>query len=333
MQRYPFIYPLFILLVTNSFQYTHARNLNILSLRYLIIFLYKGKIPNARQSTSPFFLCCYMLLDSPLLRVTRPTSAWPASCFWRCTSSVTVPREMDGDVVCAWKNPAHGTSWTYPVRRDGSFNRRAEAMIRVVAVEASTYARAGWFSPSVTASNRSRAAQESKTRGNVVLKNNKWRTRKRQTCGETRQTIESDSRETAAREKMIRFLSSDFSVFGFEDELAWIGQSSNFSLRLLLKLGRKVRAQRTELLATSRFLSAELFATTELIRSKLPLPMFAPYCGRDKLSPNFLETNRKGKRNEQFSNLLPNTRSKLLISRLIFRIFTQIWNYCTLGSN
>lgn len=34
--------------------------------------------------------------------------------------------------------------------------------------------------------------------------------RKRQTCGETRQTI--DSRETAAREKMIRFLSSDFSV-------------------------------------------------------------------------------------------------------------------------
>lgn len=35
--------------------------------------------------------------------------------------------------------------------------------------------------------------------------------RKRQTCGETRQTIESDSRETA-REKMIRFLSSDFSV-------------------------------------------------------------------------------------------------------------------------
>lgn len=33
---------------------------------------------------------------------------------------------------------------------------------------------------------------------------------KRQTCGETRQTI--DSRETAAREKMIRFLSSDFSV-------------------------------------------------------------------------------------------------------------------------
>lgn len=122
-------------------------------------------------------------------------------------------------------------------------------------------------------------------------------------------------------------------IFRFlEDELAWIGQSSNFSLRLLLKLG-KVRAQRTELLATSRFLSAELFATTELIRSKLPLPMFAPYCGRDKLSPNFLETNRKGKRNEQFSNLLSNTRSKLLISRLIFRIFTQIWNYCTLGSN
>lgn len=88
-----------------------------------------------RQSTSPFFLCCYMLLDSPLLRVTHPTSAWPASCFWRCTSSVTVPREMDGDVVCAWKNPAHGTSWTYPVRGDGSFNRRAEAMIRVVAVQ------------------------------------------------------------------------------------------------------------------------------------------------------------------------------------------------------
>lgn len=36
-----------------------------------------------RQSTSPFFLCCYMLLDSPLLRVTHPTSAWPAFCFWR----------------------------------------------------------------------------------------------------------------------------------------------------------------------------------------------------------------------------------------------------------
>lgn len=186
-----------------------------------------------------------------------------------------------------------------------------------------------WFSPSVTASNRSRAAQESKTRGNAVLKNNKWRTRKRQTCGETRQTIESDSRQ---REK--KWFDFFHPIFRFlEDELAWIGQSSNFSLRLLLKLGRKVRAQRTELLATSRFLSAELFATTELIRSKLPLPMFAPYCGRDKLSPNFLETNRKGKRNEQFSNLLPNTRSKLLISRLIFRIFTQIWNYCTLGSN
>lgn len=177
VQRYPFIYPLFILLVTNSFQYTHARNLNILSLRYLIIFLYNGKIPNARQSTSPFFLCCYMLLDSPLLRVTHPTSAWPASCFWRCTSSVTVPREMDGDVVCAWKNPAHGTSWTYPVRGDGSFNRRAEAMIRVVAVQGGGRTvglrPCSWFSPSVTASNRSRAAQESKTRGDAVLKNNK----------------------------------------------------------------------------------------------------------------------------------------------------------------
>lgn len=154
--------------------------------------------------------------------------------------------------------------------------------------------------------------------------------RKRQTCGETRQTIESDSRETAAREKMIRFLSSDFSVSRRRTRV----DRPKFQLLLavIIKVGEG-EAQRTELLATSRFLSAELFATTELIRSKLPLPMFAPYCGRDKLSPNFLETNRKGKRNEQFSNLLPNTRSKLLISRLIFRIFTQIWNYCTLGSN
>lgn len=136
-----------------------------------------------RQSTSPFFLCCYTLLDSPLLRVTHPTSAWPASCFWRCTSSVTVPREMDGDMLFAVLAlgktllRAHGTSWTYPVRGDGSFNRRAEAMIRVVTVQRggrSVGVRpCSWFSPSVTASNRSRAAQESKTRGNAVLKNNK----------------------------------------------------------------------------------------------------------------------------------------------------------------
>lgn len=146
--------------------------------------------------------------------------------------------------------------------------------------------------------------------------------------------VKRSSRIRGKRQREKKWFDFFHPIFRFlEDELAWIGQSSNFSLRLLLKLGRKVRAQRTELLATSRFLSAELFATIELIRSKLPLPMFAPYCGRDKLSPNFLETNRKGKRNEQFSNLLPNTRSKLLISRLIFRIFTQIWNYCTLGSN
>lgn len=215
MQRYPFIYPLFILLVTNSFQYTHARNLNILSLRYLIIFLYNGKIPNARQSTSPFFLCCYMLLDSPLLRVTRPTSAWPASCFWRCTSSVTVPREMDGDVVCAWKNPAHGTSWTYPVRGDGSFNRRAEAMIRVVAVEASTYARAGWFSPSVTASNRSRAAQESKTRGNAVLKNNKWRTRKVESDKLAAKLVKRSSRIRGKRQREKKWFDFFHPIFRF----------------------------------------------------------------------------------------------------------------------
>lgn len=190
-----------------------------------------------------------------------------------------------------------------------------------------------WFSPSVTASNRSRAAQESKTRGNAVLKNNKWRTRKVESDKLAAKLVKRSSRIRGKRQREKKWFDFFHPIFRFlEDELAWIGQSSNFSLRLLLKLG-KVRAQRTELLATSRFLSAELFATTELIRSKLPLPMFAPYCGRDKLSPNFLETNRKGKRNEQFSNLLPNTRSKLLISRLIFRIFTQIWNYCTLGSN
>lgn len=129
--------------------------------------------------------------------------------------------------------------------------------------------------------------------------------------------VKRSSRIRGKRQREKKWFDFFHPIFRFlEDELAWIGQSSNFSLRLLLKLG-KVRAQRTELLATSRFLSAELFATTELIRSKLPLPMFAPYCGRDKLSPNFLETNQKGKRNEQFSNLLPNTRSKLLISRLI----------------
>lgn len=190
-----------------------------------------------------------------------------------------------------------------------------------------------WFSPSVTASNRSCAAQESKTRGNAVLKNNKWRTRKVESDKLAAKLVKRSSRIRGKRQrekKMIRFLSSDFSVSRRRTRV----DRPKFQLLLavIIKVGEG-EAQRTELLATSRFLSAELFATTELIRSKLPLPMFAPYCGRDKLSPNFLETNRKGKRNEQFSNLLPNTRSKLLISRLIFRIFTQIWNYCTLGSN
>lgn len=99
-----------------------------------------------------------------------------------------------------------------------------------------------WFSPPVTASNRSRAAQESKTRGNAVLKNNKWRTRKVESDKLAAKLVKRSSRIRGKRQREKKWFDFFHPIFRFlEDELAWIGQSSNFSLRLLLKLGRKVR--------------------------------------------------------------------------------------------